>query len=99
MFKVEPSTYDMNPPRGHVEGKNVVFTISGANLDAAAVRRQIDATIASVQAYLGYQRSAVEEFHADLRRRSVEAINRRKAKVGGDKSLIDGLGFKQRSGG
>jgi len=62
------------------------------------VRRQIDATIASIQASLGYQRSAVEEFHADLRRRSVEAINRRKAKVDGDKSLIDGLGFKQRSG-
>lgn len=96
MFKLRPSSFDSNPPRGRVRGAYLVFTVQGIELSADQVRADIDRWVSAVQKYLGYQHESVKGFAEELRRVTESAVAERKKKLEADKGLISGLGFKVR---
>jgi len=56
VFKVQPTTYTLNPPQGHVSNDVLHFTIQGTDLTAQKVKDEIKLRLDSIEQYLGYLR-------------------------------------------
>lgn len=96
VFKVQPTTYTTNPPRGHISNGVLRFTIQGTDLTAQKVQDEIKSRIASVEQYLGWLRQTATTFNATLYEQAKNQIEGRKQKLLSDRSLVAGLGFKMR---
>ncbi len=97
VFKIRPNTYHMNPPVATVRGSSLHFTISGRSLQAEAVKRQIDETVASIEEYLGWHREMWRSFHTELLNGIRKAIDDRRNRLltqKGSASQLAGLGIK-----
>lgn len=47
-FKIQPTTYTLNPPQAQIEGDTLTLTLQGTALDAAQLRAEIDRRLASI---------------------------------------------------
>lgn len=97
MFWVQPMSFDSGPPRGNLNGNELILRVSGTNLNNDAVTKAFNSTIDDFERYLGWQRSTAEEFNAGLGlsvKRSVEA---RKERLLADRNLVASLPFQIRS--
>lgn len=94
MFKVKPSSYRMSSPRGRVDGKFVIFTISGIALSANEIKTEISSKVAEVEEFLDYLSKSAHGFSEALDKAVVQALEARKLKLIADKELIAGLEFK-----
>lgn len=63
-FFIRPSTRNLSPPRAHVERDHLLLRTEGRDLNAGAVKKGFDTTIADIEQYLGWQRNDV---HSTLR--------------------------------
>jgi hypothetical protein len=95
-FKIRPNPYTMNPPRARIRGSNLTFAIVGTNLNAEAVRREIDNVIASVQSYLQNLRGNVSGLNSQLLGEARTAIESRRGKLLASRSMVASLGFKMK---
>jgi len=95
-FKIQPNPYTLNPPRAAVRGSVLTFSIVGTNLDADAVRREIDRTVGSIQSYLGNLRTNVSGFNSQLLGEARAAIEARRSKLLASRSMVASLGFKMK---
>jgi hypothetical protein len=59
----------------------------------AAVKRQLNGVLDSIEKYLGWQRQSVDGFNANLEGQVRSAVEARKAKLLGDENLVANLGF------
>lgn len=94
LFRLQPSTYNMNPPRGAIEGSDLIYTQEREDRDAESIQREVQKFIASVQQHLDWQNPMVGNWNAELPHLVEKATNDRKDKLHADKQLIDGLGFR-----
>lgn len=96
VFNIQPSTYTMSPPIADVSGDNLIIQISGTDLTSEQVRSQVDRTINEIKMYLENLRKDVKDLNDSLLATARETINRRRAKLLKDQSLVAGLGFPLR---
>jgi hypothetical protein len=96
VFNIQPSTYTMSPPIADVSGANLIIQISGTDLTSEQVRSQVDRTINEIKMYLENLRKDVKDLNDSLLATARETINRRRAKLLKDQSLVAGLGFPLR---
>lgn len=94
VFKIQPSTYTLNPPRGEVRNGELVLLIEGTDLEAEEVRSKIDKTLAEIQSYLTNLRENVKGLNDQLSSLARAAIERRKEKLLGNRNLVASLGYK-----
>ena len=97
VFKIRPNTFGSNPPVATVRGSSLHFTISGRALEATAVKRQIDETVASIEQYLGWHRQMWQSFQTQLQVAVRQAIDDRRGRLlqqKGSASQLAGLGIK-----
>ncbi len=92
-FRVRPTTYDSMPPSAAYDGNELTISFSGRQLDPAAVKRQLNGVLDSIEKYLGWQRQSVDGFNANLEGQVRSAVEARKAKLLGDQNLVANLGF------
>ena len=95
-FKIQPSTYTLNPPRAAVRGSVLTFSIVGTNLNADGVRREIDGTVGSIQSYLGNLRCNASSLNSQLLGEARAAIEARRSKLLAGRSMAASLGFKMK---
>lgn len=100
LFKVQPTSFTSNPPRGSVRGKSLFFGVSGTSLEAGQVRSEIDRTLAAVKGYLATMSKDATAFNSTLRQMAVEQIEQRKKKLRSDRDIVASIGFpmKRRDG-
>lgn len=96
VFKVQPTTHTMNPPRGYVTKGIFKFTIQGTNLTPEKVQEAIKSRLNSIDQYLDWLRGTATPFNATLYGIAVANIEGRKQKLLSDRNLVAGLGFKMR---
>ncbi|MEP2890927.1 hypothetical protein [Tateyamaria sp.] len=96
VFKVQPPTYTMNPPRGCVTRRHLTFVVSGTKLTADKVSSEIQDRLAAVEKYLDWLREGAGPFNQSLFSIAKDQIEARKAKLLADRNLVAGLGFKVR---
>ena len=95
-FKLQPTTYTMNPPRAEVRGSVLVFRIVGTNLNADGVRAEIDRTVSDIQSHLSTLRGNAAGLKTQLPGQARSAIESRRQKLLADRNLVGGLGFKMK---
>jgi hypothetical protein len=93
MFKVRPSTFNMNPPTGVVSGNTITFSLWGDNLIGDVVRQQIDSWIANVKQWLEWQRNSFQGFSDVIAREARQAIEQRRAKLLQSQNVVASLGI------
>lgn len=96
VFKVQPTTFTYNPPRGRISGQTLHFTVQGTSLTPEKVQSEISSFVASVEQYLGWLRNSATPFNDGLFQQAQSQIEARKQKLLADRNLVSGLGFKMR---
>jgi len=95
-FKIQPNPYNLNPPLASIRGSSVVFSVIGTNLDADAVRRNIDSTVASIQSNLTNLRGNVAGLNSQLLGEAASAIEARRSKLLASRNMVASLGYKMK---
>jgi hypothetical protein len=93
MFFIRPSTYDTLPPRAAVDENAVVLHIIIRNSEQDQVKNMLNRTLDDIERYLGWQRSTLDGFNANLAAEAKQAVEARKERLLRDRNLISGLGF------
>jgi hypothetical protein len=93
MFLVQPSTHNMNPPRGAVQGNILTTRLWGDNLNADQVRGQINTWLGEVRQHLLWQRESFRNFNVALAQQARDAIVRRRDQLLRNQNLVASLGI------
>lgn len=96
VFRVQPTSYTMNPPRAEVRPNALVLRISGTDLSAEGVQQSINQTINDIQSYLSTLRTNAAGLNQQLFQRAKTAIESRRQKLLADRNLVGALGFKMK---
>lgn len=94
VFKIQPTTYSLSPPRAEIRGNTLILKISGTNLVADKIQQSVAQTLSEIESYLKTLRSNVAEFNQKLPPQAKSIIESRRQKLLADRSLVAGLGFK-----
>lgn len=95
-FKIQPTTYTLNPPRAEIRGSKVLFYIAGTDLTADSVRREIDSRVQSIQSYLTTVQSNAAGLNSQLPNAARQAIEARRSKLLAGRDMVASLGFKMK---
>lgn len=93
MFQVQPSTHNLNPPRGTVKGNILVATLWGDNLKVDQVRGHIDTWLGEIRQYLQWQRDSFRNFNTALAQQARDAVIRRRDQLLRNQNLVGSLGI------
>jgi hypothetical protein len=96
VFKIQPTTYTMNPPQGEVRGNTIILRIVGTDLSAEKVRAEIDRAVKDIQDHLSTLHGNASGLHAQLPTQARSSIESRRQKLLADRNLVGSLGFKMR---
>lgn len=96
VFKIQPTTYTISPPRAEIRGSVLVLRIVGADLNVERVRTEIDRTVSMIQSHLSTLRTNAAGLTAQLPTQARSSIESRRQKLLADRNLIGGLGFKMK---
>lgn len=90
-------THDLAPPRGNLNGNQMVLRLTGTNLEPQRVTTRFNAVLDSFDRYLGWQRTSAEQLRNDLEQLARRAIQQRRDRLLADRNLVASLPFKIRS--
>ncbi len=96
VFRVQPTSFTMNPPRAEVRSNALVLRISGTDLSAEVVQQSINQTINDIQSYLSTLRTNAAGLNRQLFQHAKTAIESRRQKLLADRNLVGALGFKMK---
>ncbi len=98
VFRFRLPAYELNPspPRGNVKGMTITFFITGADLVANDVRREIDNTVDRIDSHLTRLRGKVDIFDNKLDSIVRRCIEQRREKLLANQNLVESLGFPLR---
>lgn len=96
VFRVQPTSYTLNPPRAEIRSNALVLRISGTDLSAEGVQQSINQTINDIQSYLSTLRTNAAGLNQQLFQRAKTAIESRRQKLLADRNLVGALGFKMK---
>lgn len=96
LFKLRPSKWNTNPPRGHVVGQELHLDFRGPDMKPEALKQEYERTLASVEQYVGWQKDTVKNHNEHIRNTIAKAVQQRKAKLRKDMDLVAGLGIPVR---
>jgi len=100
VFKIQPSTFTLNPPQGHVYADELCIYVRGALLAADNVKAKIEKTFDQIDEYLGTLRSDAAKLDVELPTVARNAVEARRKKLLDNQNLVSALGYKikQREG-
>lgn len=96
VFKIQPTSFTMSPPRAEVKNNNLIIKIEGTDLSAERVRTDVNRTVAEIEGYLVTLRSNVLGLNSQVRSIARGAIEQRRGKLLKDRNLLGDLGFKMK---
>jgi hypothetical protein len=99
-FRVQPQSYNLNPPRGEVTGSEILLTFVRTDQNADAIKHEYQSTVNSIKQYLTWLSQSASQFNNQL-----EGLVRSQLKARKDRLLTDagmtaaiGLPMKKREG-
>jgi len=93
-FDVQPTTYDLDPPRAVVGEHALVVQHMSRELQAAQATAALNSVLDKVEKYLSWLRASATQFNENLPNRIRQAVEARKAKVLRDRDSVANIGFK-----
>lgn len=81
VFKLRPSSFTLNPPRGRINSDDLVLTIEYPHDTALDIDATANSFITSVALWLGYARADIDVFNRNLEHQARQAIERRRQRL------------------
>ena len=98
LFDVRPGTFTTNPPRGEVNGNELVLKFTQIQNDAAALKRDYDQAINAIKQYLAWLEIDVMRFNSQIGTQTASLVAERCAQVRASEELAGSLGLPARRG-
>lgn len=96
LFKCQPSTFSLNPPKGRVFGTNLVFTYQTTDHNGEKIKGEFQGTLSQIKDYLQRIQSSATEFNNQIDEKIKSRINIRREKIKNDQGLAASLGYPMR---
>jgi hypothetical protein len=96
LFKCQPSTYSLNPPRGTVTENELILSYETTKHEGDSIKNQFSNQLAQIKEYLGRIASGVSEFNNNIEQTILQRIETRSKKIREDQGLISSFGFPLR---
>ena len=94
IFKVQPSTFSLNPPQGQVSRGELRIYVRGIDLAAVKIQPEIDKTLNQIDTCLSTIRSDASKLNVELPAVARNSVETRRRKLLADLNLVSSLGFK-----
>lgn len=100
MFRIQPSTHSLSPPRGEVRGNAIIFRHWSDTPQAQQVRGEVDRWLTDIKQHLQWQQVSFRQFNDGLPGIARRAITNRRENLLANQNLVAGLGIplKRRPG-
>jgi hypothetical protein len=92
-FRVQPSTYSLNPPRGTVVGNELRLSYTRTDPRGDEIKRQYESDLQQIQASLQHLASAADQFHRQLPEAVRAQIQSRKTRLLAADGMVASLGL------
>jgi hypothetical protein len=96
LFRCQPSTYTMNPPRASIGNSELVLRYERTDHDAEAIRSSFQAELGRIRQYIEWMSGNVSQFNDSLSERARSHIEQRRNKLLKDQGIVSALGFPLR---
>jgi hypothetical protein len=96
LFKCAPSTRTLNPPRGKVQGQELLLRYTRLDHDAATLKREIEQELGQIRQHLEWLARDVAPFNSAISQFVREKVEARRQKLLKDQGLVGNLGFAVR---
>ncbi len=93
LFQVRPSTFDMNPPRGDIRGREIRLVQTRTDDNAAAAKAEYEQSLQSVKQYLGWLEASISDFNSKVGNQVQSLIAQRQQQLGSRASMIAEIGL------
>lgn len=98
LFRVQPNSYSLSPPRGRVSRNELLIIYEFVNdTPPTNLKLQLESALREIESYLQRLRESASQLDAELRNEVVQAVSRRKAELKSKQSLIADLGIPKRT--
>lgn len=91
LWECVPNPFDLNPPRGKIEGNRVVIGITVREQQIDEAKRYIDSTLENIITNIGRQKAQVDAYNASIARAAMSWIQQRRSRRGRASELLDKL--------
>src|SRR6266849_5886511 len=91
LFRLRPSTFNFNPPRGEISGKEVGFVFVDTNPTSEKINAEFSSWLADVKQHLSWHQPEVEKFNTNLAGVARQDIIARQHKLSTTENLLAGL--------
>lgn len=91
LFKLRPSTWNTNPPRGRVVDHELHLDFRGEEMSGEQLKREYERVLADAEEYVSWQRGTIDAHNHAMRQVMTQAVAQRKAKLKKDMDLVAGL--------
>lgn len=92
-FKIQPTSFSLNPPRAVIRGNELVLQFTGTNLNGEQVKAGIQNSLNEINTHLGRLRADANGLTGQLRVEARRQVEQRRQKFLTDRSLVASLGF------
>lgn len=96
LFKARPSIFTSSPPRGEVQGSELVITEQMAAPVSERLKAELDRMLSAIRGYVGYVNTEVDAFNERLGDAALKAVAARRSKVLADRELVASMGVPLR---
>lgn len=93
VFRIQPTTFSLSPPRANIKGSSLIIVITGTDLQPEQLRKDIERTVGEIKENLGRLTQSATQFNISLREITRNHIEFRKQKLLKDRNLVANLGF------
>ena len=93
LFGYKASTFNFNPPRGHVSGSTVLISFQDVKLDAERLREEINSTVMRIEEQLKWIENDCGEWNTRITSVAEDCIRYRKNRLLEQAEMVSALGI------
>jgi hypothetical protein len=93
LFQVRPSTFDTNPPRGEIHGREIHLVQTRTDDNAAAAKAEYERSLKSIKQYLSWLGTSISGFNEKIGNQVQGLINQRRQQLASSAGMVAAIGL------
>ena len=93
LFGFQASTFNFNPPRGHVSGSSVLLSFQGVNMNAGRTKEEIDSTVGQIEQHLNWIKGDCDGWNSRVAMVAEQCVRQRKERLLEQANMVSALGL------
>jgi hypothetical protein len=93
LFQVRPATFDTNPPRGEIRGREIHLVQTRTDDNAAAAKAEYERSINSIKQYLSWLGASISDFNVKIGSQVEALLNQRRQQLAATVGMVEAIGL------